>query len=163
MATETSYQHEYLLREEPTEETGYQTAKLQILALEERSNALFTPTQQLRTAGYQIQAIFEENRTVSKILAATDDRFLILTVQDTCRPLRVPQVIEALRRSGYERPISYCVNGKVSCELRTAYEALSVDRVLSIPAQARDAAGDGFTWLRTHAFFRDSGIIILEV
>ncbi len=131
--------------------------------LEERHDALLAPTRLLTAAGYRIQAIFEESRIVARIQAARSKHFLLLTVQETVRPLRVPQVIQSLRQGGYGRPVTYCVKGKVSPETRSAYEALSVNRVLSLPAATRSSVLDALAWVHERVTLRDSGITILEV
>lgn len=165
MQTKTPRSRTAVVREDPLENSGlYNVSRPEILALEERHcNNLIVSTRLLRTVGYRIHAIFEESRIVAKILAATDKHFLLLTERDSGIPLRVPQVIEGLRQGGYEWPVTYCVKGKVSPETRSAYKALMVDRVLSLPAATRSSVLDALAWIHERVALKDSGTTILEV
>ena len=68
MPKNTAPLRSYSLREEPEADEVYRVLVPRVFVLEERGNALFAPTKQLKTAGYNAKSIFEESRVVDLIL-----------------------------------------------------------------------------------------------
>ncbi len=153
------------VQEEPEETNQTQRrpeAKLQILVLEERDDCLHRAARSLTTAGHAPRTVQDEELAIAEILAGENTHFLLLTAYPTKQPLRVPQLIERLRQRRYDRTIHYCAKGEVLPETQAAYEALAVDRVLSLPARARRSASAALTWLGGQVAFDAAGLTILE-
>lgn len=152
-----------LCEDTPTGGGLYFAPKPQILVLEERRESLIGAVHQLRAAHREISVLFEESHIVTAILDAPDEHFILLTAHDSSRRVAVSQIIEALRHHGYDLPVRYCVRGKVSSEMRAAYEALTVYYVWSLPLGARSSAPDAISWINRRGGTENGGLTILEV
>ena len=154
-----------VLREDgPTGGGGlYSTPKPQILVLEERRESLIVALRQLRAAHRKARVLFEEAQIVAAILGAPDEHFILLTAHDSSRSIAISQLVDALRRRDYDLPVWYCVKGKVSSETHSAYEALTVNHVWSVPVAARSSAPDAILWINGRGGTKNGGLTILEV
>ena len=152
-----------LCEDAPTGGGLYSTPKPQVLLLEERRESLIVAARQLRAAHRKVRILFEEKQIVASILDASDEHSILLTAHDSSRPVAIAQIVEALRRRGYDLPVRYCVKGKVSPEMRAAYEALTVDHVWSLPTATRSSAPEAISWINGRGGTKNGGLTILEV
>ena len=135
---------------------------LHILVLEERDDCLYQAVRALTTAGHTPSIVHDEELAAAEILAGKLTHFLLLTAYPTKQPVRVPQLIERLRRRRYRRPINYCAKEEVPPETRFAYEALAVDQVFGLPVRARRSMLTAFKWLEGRELLDAEGLTVLE-
>ena len=153
-----------VLREDPPESaaSGQPEARPEILVLEEHDEPLYAAAQALTLAGYTPRMISDEDLAATRILGSANTHFLLLTAHRSSQPLSVPQLIERLRSRFYDRTIRYCAKADLLPTTRAAYEALSVDQVLVLPAKARCSALDALAWLAGQTALAHGGLTILE-
>ena len=153
----------WIVREEPV---GFgqprQPSKPVVLVLEEQNGSTYALAGSIKAGGYNVQTIFEEAQAVAKIMSAMHRHVLLLIAHGSHRPLRTVLAVQELRHRGYEWPIVYCVKGKVSPEMQSSYEQLSVDKVLSVPAKFCSPVLATLEWLGGCVDLSRSGMTILE-
>ena len=151
-----------MTQEEPGGYGSTPPAPLQVLVLEEHDEGLYTAARTLTGAGYPVRMVSDEALAATKILAEENTHFLVLTAQHSSQPLSVPQMIERLRQRRYDRTISYCAKENILPSTQAAYEALTVNRVLVLPAGAQRSVMDALAWLAGQIALDEAGLTILE-